>query len=102
MKLMQKFFNKQVGHSETPKPTGSESFSQSGEDLIVDFILNGVGLSMPTYLDIGAHHPHYINNTYKFYKRGCRGVNIEPDPSLIVEFERIRSEDVNLNFGVGF
>jgi hypothetical protein len=58
-----------------------KSFSQSGEDLIIDFIFNALGISRPSYIDIGAHHPYYLNNTAIFYLRGARGINIEPDPS---------------------
>ena len=47
------------------------SFSQCGEDLIVKFIFDCLGINSPTYIDIGAHHPHYISNTALFYKNGC-------------------------------
>lgn len=77
------------------------SFSQSGEDLIVQFIFNELGIQKPTYLDIGAHHPFYINNTAIFYLKGCRGINIEPDPSLYANFIKERRDDINLNTGVG-
>jgi len=78
------------------------SYSQSGEDLIVDYVLNQLQITNPTYLDLGAHHPHYLNNTYYFYRKGNRGINVEPDPSLIQEFNRLRSDDINLNVGIGF
>jgi FkbM family methyltransferase len=76
------------------------SFSQCGEDLIVKFIFDCIGIHKPTYIDIGAHHPHYISNTALFYKNGCRGINIEPDPTLFKEFLRYRNEDKNLNIGI--
>lgn len=77
-----------------------KSYSQCGEDLIVDFIFNSLEISKPTYLDIGAHHPYYLNNTYLFYKRGSRGVNVEPDPDLFKKIKKARSNDVNLNIGL--
>ncbi|MDF2433976.1 MAG: hypothetical protein JWP44_3607 [Mucilaginibacter sp.] len=77
------------------------SYSQSGEDLIIDFIFNHIGISHPSYLDIGAHHPFYLSNTAHFYERGCRGINIEPDPELIKLFVQYRKEDLNLNIGIG-
>ncbi len=43
-----------------------------------------------------------MNNTFIFYKRGCSGVNIEPDPSLLSHFIKMRPRDVNVNKGVGF
>lgn len=76
------------------------SFSQSGEDLIVKFILNGLKIEKPSYLDIGAHHPFYLSNTALFYENGSRGINIEPDPILFKEFIKHRKNDVNLNIGI--
>lgn len=76
------------------------SFSQCGEDLIVKFIFDCLGINNPTYIDIGAHHPHYISNTALFYKNGCRGINIEPDPTLFKAFLKHRKEDINLNIGI--
>jgi FkbM family methyltransferase len=76
------------------------SFSQCGEDLIVKFIFDYLGINHPTYIDIGAHHPYYISNTALFYKNGCRGFNIEPDPTLFKEFLKYRKEDTNLNIGI--
>lgn len=69
--------------------------------MIVDFLLGSLGLSDITYFDIGANHPTHLSNTYLFYRRGHRGVCVEPDPSLFVEIERVRRRDVCLNIGVG-
>lgn len=80
---------------------GKISYSQCGEDLIVDFIFKIRGISLPTYMDIGAHQPYYINNTYLFYSRGAIGINIEPDPTLFKDFIFERPKDVNLNIGIG-
>lgn len=76
------------------------SYSQSGEDLIVKFVFDCLGISKPSYLDVGAHHPHYISNTALFYENGSRGINIEPDPSLFNEFLLHRKDDINLNVGI--
>jgi FkbM family methyltransferase len=77
------------------------SFSQSGEDLIVKYIFDNIGIYKPTYMDIGAHHPYFISNTALFYKNGCRGINVEPDPALFKAFLKYRKEDKNLNIGIG-
>jgi len=69
--------------------------------MIVCFILNGLGMSNPIYLDIGAHHPTYISNTALFYGKGCKGINIEPDPTLFKAFEKYRRKDINLNIRIG-
>lgn len=76
------------------------SFSQCGEDLIVKFIFKQLGIQHPTYIDIGAHHPYYMSNTALFYENGCRGINIEPEPTLFKQFLKYRKKDVNLNIGI--
>ncbi len=75
------------------------SYSQAGEDVIVDFLLQGVGVE-PTYLELGTNHPRIGNNTYKFYRRGCHGVLVEADPSLIPSIRNARKRDTVLNIGV--
>lgn len=77
------------------------SYAQCGEDLIIDFIFTDLSIDKPSYIDIGAHHPRYINNTFLFYQKGARGINIEPDPILFSEFTSMRKEDINLNIGIG-
>ena len=77
------------------------SYSQCGEDLILHQLFTALGIGKVSYLDIGAHHPTYLNNTYLFYGCGGHGVCVEPDPSLFKEFGKKRSHDVNLNCGVG-
>jgi FkbM family methyltransferase len=78
-----------------------KSYSQCGEDLIVGFIFDQLEILNPTYIDVGAHHPYYLSNTALFYERGCRGLNIEPDPLLFKEFVKHRKGDINLNIGIG-
>jgi FkbM family methyltransferase len=80
---------------------GRISYSQSGEDMIARFIFDHLKIARPSYLDIGAHHPSYLNNTFSFYEAGARGVNVEPDPSLFERFGHERAEDRNLNIGIG-
>jgi FkbM family methyltransferase len=77
------------------------SYSQCGEDLIVDFIFMWIGRKNITYLDIGTNDPIKLNNTYFFYKKHCRGVLVEPDPRLFRKIKRRRSGDICLNAGVG-
>lgn len=77
------------------------SYSQCGEDLIAAFVFDALGISSPSYLDIGAHHPTFLSNTYLFYEQGHHGVNVEPDPTLCETIRRERGRDVCLNAGVG-
>ncbi|MRG46927.1 FkbM family methyltransferase [Chitinophaga sp. SYP-B3965] len=48
------------------------------------------------YIDIGAHHPIRFSNTYKFFKRGWRGINIDAMPGSMERFRKLRKEDINL------
>ncbi len=76
------------------------SYSQCGEDLIVSHIFRSLSIRDPFYIDIGAHHPFYLSNTAYFYNRGCKGINIEPDPFLFAQFLKKRTRDINLNIGI--
>ena len=83
-------------------PDGAQlSYSQCGEDAIIDYIFRLRGVHSPSYIDIGAYDPFRLSNTAIFYRRGCRGINIEPNPALIANFLKTRSRDVNLGVGVG-
>ncbi len=81
---------------------GCITYSQHGEDLMILNLFKQIGVDRPSYLDLGAHHPSDIANTRLLYERGCRGVNVEANPSLIEAFIIERPEDVNVNAGVGF
>src|SRR4051812_16461044 len=78
----------------------TRSYSQSGEDIIVDYVFRLRGIELPSYIDIGANHPFAINNTARFYERGCRGFNIDPNPVAIQLFNEHRREEINLNVGI--
>jgi FkbM family methyltransferase len=78
-----------------------KSYSQLGEDLIIDFMINQFAIQKPSYLDIGAHHPTWLSNTYFFYKKGSNGVCVEPDPALLNRIKSVRPRDICLNVGVG-
>jgi FkbM family methyltransferase len=77
------------------------TYSQCGEDRILQYLFKQLNVSMPSYIDIGAHHPTILSNTQLFYTNGSRGINIEPDPDLIDSFYKERPLDVNLNVGIG-
>jgi FkbM family methyltransferase len=80
---------------------GKISYSQCGEDLIIDYIFNVLQISRPSYLDIGAYHPIHLSNTYLFYQKGSQGVCVEPDPTLFSQLTATRKRDVCLNVGIG-
>jgi len=49
--------------------SNSESYSQMGEDLIVDSIFKSLGIYTPQYAEIGVMDPISGSNTYLFYSR---------------------------------
>ncbi len=98
MSLIQRTWNKISGAGQ--KGQLRHSFSQSGEDMIIDYIFTVIGIDLPSYIDIGAHHPYRMSNTAYFYGKGCRGINIEPDPVLFEVFNTVRKDDINLNIGI--
>ncbi len=77
------------------------SYSQSGEDIIIEYIFRLRNIDKPTCLDIGAYHPIALNNTYKFFLKGSRVVNIDANPSAIEKFIITRPADISLNIGIG-
>jgi FkbM family methyltransferase len=77
------------------------SYAQCGEDLILQQLFSALGIRTVIYLDVGAHHPTYLSNTYLFYESGGHGVCVEPDPVLFKEFAKKRPNDINVNCGVG-
>lgn len=79
----------------------NKSYSQCGEDLIIQYIFNLRGIENPSYIDIGANDPFYLNNTALLYSKGSRGINIEANPALIDSFIKQRPEDININVGIG-
>lgn len=77
------------------------SFSQSGEDILSLYALRRLGITFPSYIDIGANHPTEFSNTYLFYLLGGRGLNIEPDPEMAALIRKERPRDETLNVGAG-
>ena len=73
------------------------SYSLTGIDLIVDYMFkNKNGF----FIDVGCNHPVYNNNTYKLYKRGWNGINIDIDKKSIDLFNIFRKKDLNLNIAI--
>ena len=52
------------------------------------------------YVDVGAHHPKRFSNTYRLYRRGWMGINIDANPGSMQMFKRVRPRDINVEAGV--
>jgi len=74
------------------------SYSQHQEDLIIDKLLwfpdNGF------YVDVWAYEPNRLSNTKRFYEKWRNGINIEPNPTKVIQFSNLRKRDINLSVGV--
>jgi FkbM family methyltransferase len=75
------------------------SYSQEGEDLILARLLSN--RTNGYYVDVGAHHPKRFSNTFLFYKKGWKGINIDAMPGSMSAFKRLRPRDVNIEAAVG-
>lgn len=95
-------FRKAVDCLHILKARALPSYSQVGEDIIVNYLINSLKITKVSYLDIGVNDPVISNNTYFFYNRGNRGVCIEPDPYLYKIVKETRKNDVVLNCGIAF
>jgi len=74
------------------------SFSQEGEDMVLAELLSE--RTNGTYVDLGAYHPLKFSNTYHFYLRGWKGINIEARPQSMELFKLYRPRDINLEIAV--
>lgn len=74
--------------------------SQEGEDILIKRLLKRYYHKNGFYVDIGAHHPIRFSNTYHYYLKGWRGINVDPRSGTKEIFERIRPRDINLECGV--
>lgn len=77
---------------------GQTSYSQEGEDILLHRFLTSVETGF--YVDVGAHHPKRFSNTYFFYRRGWRGINVDATPGSMGAFKRVRKRDCNIESAV--
>jgi FkbM family methyltransferase len=73
-------------------------YSQEGEDMILQRVFGQRREGL--FVDVGAHHPFRYSNTYLFYKKGWRGINIDATPGSMRGFEKYRPADINLEVAV--
>jgi FkbM family methyltransferase len=69
-------------------------YSLEGEDIVLNNIFNNQAKGF--YIDIGANHPKMHSNTYLFYKKGWRGINVDAAPGSMNMFNIFRSRDINI------
>jgi FkbM family methyltransferase len=76
----------------------SPSFSTCGEDLILSFLFQYKTSGF--FVDVGAWHPIKSSNTYLFYLKGWRGLNIDARPGSMSAFKEVRGRDINLEVAI--
>lgn len=75
-----------------------KTFSQEGEDILLARLFEDRKSGF--YVDVGAHHPSSCSNTYYFYRKGWRGINIDAMPGSMRLFKLIRPKDINLEIAI--
>lgn len=75
-------------------------YSQDGEDAVLASFYEDKPNYKGFYIDIGALHPLRFSNTHYFYKKGWRGINIDASPNSMLEFEKVRPHDINVETGI--
>ena len=98
MKYYIKIFNKFIRHLISFFQYGRVSFSQEGEDLVLNRLFENTLKGF--YIDIGAHHPYRFSNTYLFYLKGWSGINIDAMPGSMKLFNSKRPLDINLEIPI--
>ena len=79
------------------------SLAQNFEDLIFLMLMNRRTNCVDyigTYVDVGAYDPVKFSNTFNLYRKGWRGINIDPLKSSIDRFNKLRPDDINLSIGI--
>lgn len=73
-------------------------YSNWGVDMLADDFFKKKKYGV--YIDIGCHQPFLNNNTYRLYKRGWTGINIDLDFNSIDLFNFFRKKDFNINTAI--
>lgn len=77
-----------------------KSYAQDGEDVVLSAFFDDKKRYRGFYVDVGAHHPVRFSNTWMFYRRGWRGINIDPTPGSMRPFRFFRRRDTSLEIGI--
>ena len=88
------FFNQKLRSIKKIK----KSYSSNSVDLIIGDLFKNQNKGI--YIDVGCNHPFIGNNTYKLFKKGWSGINIDLDYTFIDSFNYYRPNDHNVQIGV--
>ncbi len=74
----------------------SLSYSFAGEDVLISFLLIDNRKKI-RWVDVGCAHPIFDNNTYRLYRKGGLGVNVDARKSLKLAHRVFRPRDQFVN-----
>ena len=89
-------------------------YSQLGEDAVLaayfkelklkdsrfSTLFGKINYSKGCYVDVGAYAPKRLSNTFYFYKKGWRGITVEPNPEAKKWFKLLRQGDSHITAAV--
>ena len=89
-----------MSRQDTPatRPVHFISYSSNLEDVILHRLFGARPSGF--YVDVGAGHPTFDNDTRALYDQGWSGINVEPNPGFFAELVRERPRDRNLQLAV--
>ncbi len=102
-----KHASESIRHPLKSRPFQRISYSQQGEDLVLDRILSKVvrwDKSFSTqriYVDVGAWHPVDSSVTYRLYLDGWSGISFDPSKRSLKAFDFFRPRSIFVNSIVG-
>jgi len=76
-------------------------YAQWGEDVALEPLLGALEPGAAFFVDVGAFHPRKYSNTWRLYRRGWRGVNVDVDRVKLDVFELVRPQDENVCCAIG-
>lgn len=72
---------------------------QEGEDMILARYFESQSTT-GFFVDIGAHRPKRFSNSYAFYRKGWRGINIDAMLVSMEIFKGDRKRDINIEIAI--
>ncbi|NCC71041.1 FkbM family methyltransferase [bacterium] len=95
-----RFYKKAVKIKNNLTPFYKKSYSQFGEDMVLNSFIIEENIQKGFFIDIGAYHPKKYSNTYFFYKKGWSGINIDANPGSMRKFNKHRKRDINIEVAI--
>ncbi|MDH4172960.1 MAG: FkbM family methyltransferase [Betaproteobacteria bacterium] len=76
-------------------------YAQWGEDVVLEQFLGAAAPQESCYVDVGCFHPKKYSNTWRLYRKGWRGINVDVDRVKLDVFDLVRPEDENVCCAIG-